>query len=1133
MHLYSAERAEDLAERLAEVLVDDPLDPMESEWMAVPTVGLRRWLMIQLAGRLGASDPDLGDGIAANFDVALPADLLDNVLRADAPDGDDRAWSLDRIVWPLLDLADSGAHDPQLAEFVRLPPSGSRYSRARRVADLFDRYHRHRPTMVRAWWAGDDIDATGGRIDSSLAWQPHLWRALRVRIGLPSPPERLPGALERLRSGALRPALPGRLHFFGFTSLPGTGFSELIQAVGAHVDVRVFLLEPSAFDVTAMLRKFPRPAPGQARLRAADPTAELVRHPLLRSWGRVPREAAVLLADATADGLPPIERLVADDDGGAPDTLLTRLQRALRSDEVPTARSARADDRSLGFHACFGAMRQVQVARDALLHLLADESTGLSEEDVLVLCPRLDRFAPLVEAVFGGGSGAGEPADGPPSLRFTIADQSIRSVNPVIGAAATLLELVVGRFEAADVLDFLALAPVRKRFGIDDDDLAKIARWVGACNVRWGLDAEHRELFGVTAAVDGYSWQAALDRLLLGTAVEDGSFELAIGGVAAHGIDGGDVEVLGRLAEVVTLLADLSRASRQPRTASQWVDLVWATCSSLFDAPTDQAWQMQALASIVASARDQAQVDGAPSTTVVDYLDIRRFLGRMLDDSPGRPGFFRGGITVTSMAPLRWVPFRVVCILGMDQDAFGVPPASTEDLLAAMPQLGDPDARSDDRQRLLEAVLAARDHLVVVREGRDVRTNQEVRPSVVATELFEAVLALVPGGEQEALRSALEIVHTRHSFDPAALARDRPWSFDPVDRLAATARAHRPATAPPLVPRPLSIPEIDVVELDDLRSFLTKPVPYFVRSILGIRLPDPVEAPPMQLPVAIDSLEQWHVGTRLLDARLHGRSYEEWLAWERAASSLPPGSLSTELLADVHGTVEAILAELALREVAPSVHTHVSIDVLVDERTRVVGSVPLRLGPATPGSARSTYSKLKPVHKLEAWLDLMALQAQDPDQAWRSIVAGRSPTTTGEAEVVDLVSAHEPPERGVEARRALGRMVDCFRRGRREPIPLFPTLSYHLHAGDAAPKHWSAYAGGGDASDRDTLFAFGELGFHDVLALPVEPHDPQGTGGRAHCFAEHLWSAYDRSVVPVGDEAPSGSGGPSDHEGGR
>ena len=453
-----------------------------------------------------------------------------------------------------------------------------------------------------------------------------------------------------------------------------------------------------------------------------------------------------------------------------------------------------------------------------------------------------------------------------------------------------------------------------------------------------------------------------------------------------------------------------------------------------------------------------------------------------------------------------------------------------------MPQLGDPDARSDDRQRLLEAVLAAQDHLVVVREGRDVRTNQEVRPSVVATELFEAVLALVPGGEQEALRSTLEIVHTRHSFDPAALARDTPWSFDPLDRLAATARSDRQVTAPPLVPRPLSIPGIDVVELDDLRSFLSKPVPYFVRSILGIRLPEPVEAPPMQLPVAIDALEQWHVGTRLLDARLHGRYYQEWLAWERAASSLPPGSLSTELLADVRGTVEAILAELALRAVAPSVHSHVGIDVLVDERTRVVGSVPLRLGPETPGSARSTYSKLKPVHMLQAWLDLMALQAQDPDQAWRSIVAGRSPTTKGEAEVVDLVSAHERSERGNEARRALGRMVDCFRRGRQEPIPLFPTLSYHLHAGDAAPDHWSSYAGGGDASDRDIVFALGELGFHDVLALPVQPHDPPGADGRARCFAEHLWSAYDRSVVPVGDDpatAPSGSGGSSDQESGR
>ena len=79
----------------------------------------------------------------------------------------------------------------------------------------------------------------------------------------------------------------------------------------------------------------------------------------------------------------------------------------------------------------------------------------------------------------------------------------------------------------------------------------------------------------------------------------------------------------------------------------------------------------------------------------------------------------------------------------MDQPAFGSMSAPGDDLVAAAPELGDPDPRAEVRQSLLEAVLAAGDHLIVVRDGHDVRTNQEVPRSVVVAELFDAVTSLV------------------------------------------------------------------------------------------------------------------------------------------------------------------------------------------------------------------------------------------------------------------------------------------------------------------------------------------------------------------------------------------------------
>ncbi len=408
------------------------------------------------------------------------------------------------------------------------PAGASRFTRVRAVADLFDRYHLHRPEMIRAWADAHrsgavTVDGSGRAISSHAAWQPRLWRILRDEIGSASPPERMGGTLDLVRTDqlALDAELPSRLVLFGFTSLPGRDFLPLVEAVAIRRDVHLFLLEPHRFDLAALLDQWPRPG-GRS-------TPSAVRG---SDRGPGPAAAAAFVGTAAprvrpAPGRRSRPRHRAPDLG--PDrrrarrTLLERLQADIRSDAEAVPGPVGPDDRSLRFHSCFGPMRQVQVARDAILHLLDDPASGLAEEDILVVCPGLEKFAPLVEAVFGPSGGSPDASDstGAPFLRYRIADRSIRSANPVLGATAALLDLVSGRFEIAQVLDFISLSPVRERFGFDDADLAVLAEWATEARVRWGLDPDHRSGFGVPATVVGNTWQAALDRLLIGSAVAD------------------------------------------------------------------------------------------------------------------------------------------------------------------------------------------------------------------------------------------------------------------------------------------------------------------------------------------------------------------------------------------------------------------------------------------------------------------------------------------------------------------------------------------------------------------------------------------------------------------------------------
>ena len=255
--------------------------------------------------------------------------------------------------------------------------------------------------MVRSWAVGNDVDGTGDPLSDHDAWQPHLWRLVRQDVGEPSPPERWPELLGRLAQGELTLDLPPRLILFGFALLPGGGFLELVRAVAEHRDVHLFLLEPSHLDARELRQASPRRSAAGRRLRADDATADVTPQPLLRSWGRLHRETALLLADAEADGVP--ERQWVDEERGAgPATLLGRLQHDIETNAVASG-PVEFDpaDRSVRFHACFGPTRQVEVLRDALLHLLNEPASDLTEDDIVVVCPNLERFAPLIQAVFG------------------------------------------------------------------------------------------------------------------------------------------------------------------------------------------------------------------------------------------------------------------------------------------------------------------------------------------------------------------------------------------------------------------------------------------------------------------------------------------------------------------------------------------------------------------------------------------------------------------------------------------------------------------------------------------------------------------------------------------------------------
>ncbi|MHB8246270.1 MAG: exodeoxyribonuclease V subunit gamma [Acidimicrobiales bacterium] len=617
LHIASAAQVEPLAAALAAVLAEPLSDLMTPEWVAVPTVGMQRWLALELARSLGASGPGSTDGVAANIAFNFPGALRQAVLAVGASDKAAGPWQVEHLVWAILEVLQAGTADDRLGALTVLPPGATWFGRARRLADLFDRYAVRRPDLVLHWNAGRDVDTAGRPLAEHDLWQPHLWRLTRDRIGEPSPPERLPELLEALRAGTLPLDMPPRLAIFGVTTLPsGAPFLELAESVAAHRDLYLFLLDPSPA-ATARIRTVTLAAPPQLDLpRAEDRSDEDVRHPLLRSWGPPYRERTVLLAAAEARGLPEARQVNEHppERGEVTGSLLERIQHDLRADVPPAGDfDLNRDDRSIQVHSCHGQTRQVEVLRDAILHLLADDPT-LCEDDIVVLCPAIEQFAPLLEAGFGPSaeaSGTG-PTGATPRLLYRIADRSLRSSSPVLSALDLLLELVAGRCTASKMLEFLSLSPVRQRFEFDDDALGTIENWIIKTNARWGFDGMHRASWGLPVELIANTWRATLDKILMGVAVSDDDIDLAAGEITPFGVEGGDIAIAGRFADAVARLAAIARDMARPRTAAAWCEALSAASGQLFSVERAQSWQLEQLQRMIGEIGDQAVVAGAP-----------------------------------------------------------------------------------------------------------------------------------------------------------------------------------------------------------------------------------------------------------------------------------------------------------------------------------------------------------------------------------------------------------------------------------------------------------------------------------------------------------------------------------------
>ena len=879
LHVHHSNRLERLADRLCEVIAA-PLGPaLAPETIVVPNPGMARWLSLAVAQRLG---------VAANLDCVFPAAFVWRVLRAqDATLPPLPPAEQGPLLFALLAAFAAPDRPAEVGRYLADDDGLKAWQLARRLADAYQRYQVFRPEWLADWEQG------GGN-----GWDARLWQ--RVAAGQPHQGRLLIELAGRVKAGRLVTAgLPARVSVFGLSAL-APAYLELMQALAVDRDVHVQFFDPCA----AYWHELQTPRAVARRRRrwaqqamGVDPTDDAnASHPLLAAWGQAGRAFAAQLLDCNA-----IETEAYDDPGEA--SLLRRLQRDVLLLEPPRLADMPADDRSIEIHVCHSPLREVQVVYDRLLGLF-ERHPDLTPRDCVLMAPNIDAYAPHIAAVFGSAP-AGR------RIPYAIADRAPRAEQALAAAFLELLDLPHSRLPASQVLSLLELPALCRAFGIGDDAVPRLRTLVQQSGARFAFDADARAALGLPAT-DEHTWRAGLDRLLLGHATSE-----ALGDVLPLPLASTELaEAAGGLAELLRRLDALQHDLAGPHAPAEWTRRLLATLTLFEPGDEDEADTLALLRGAVLRLEAEAQAGGgaAPLPRAV----VKGYLTAALDEPGPARRFITGAVTCCALAPMRAVPFRVVCVLGLNDGEFPRRARPAEfDRLAGDYRPGDRVLRDDDRYLMLEALLAARDTLHLSYVGRRQADNAPLPPSALVTELLDVLRQMSDTGAR-VVEHPLQAFSARYGREPELITYAGEW-FE------------RAPPAPVFAARPLAVlakrGEPDDWTLDDLLGFVRSPARWFLQGRLGIRLRQVEEAPADEEPFYLAGLDAYAVGQQLVLAHLAGRAADDAYHQLRSTGALPAAAAGRWLFDHAWADAGALAARAAPLLAQPQPDRLVELDI--------------------------------------------------------------------------------------------------------------------------------------------------------------------------------------------------------------
>ncbi len=888
-------------------------DPFQSDIVLVQSPGMAQWLQMEIAKKRG---------VAANFQFPMPssfiwklyADNLPNVSTQNPFEKDSTLWRLMRLIPTFLQQKE---FEP-LKKYLASSPASEQqklYQLSLKVADLFDQYLVYRPEWIAAWEENNDekilaqinqqkqgLSALNptflSQIKGNIHWQGILWRALvddvqrdfggKVKHRAALNQQFL--ALCRDPNATLN--LPERIFIFGIPALP-TVYLNIFQGISAKTDVHLFfnnpcqeywgdlrdlsksyLLERQRFvkesDDVKPLISAEQVSWEPADLDYTNQQEELFSgNPLLASWGKMGRDFLYQLVRDEEN----IQAISRDYYAELPEkTLLGQIQNQILTLSHGALNIAK-NDRSLVVKSCHSAMREVEVLHDYLLDLFNQnqhkpKDEQITPKDVVVMVADVNQYTPYIQAVFGANS-----ADAP-VIPFSISDSKLSESDVIVSSYLSLLNLRESQFGAEEVLALLDIPAIRERFNIALADLEQIREWVKESGIRFGLEKLQNTL-------NFNAWQAGLERMTLGYAMreEQGVWQDSLGLDSSYGLKG---QLVGAVNQFFTALNKWHQDLQKAHNIEKWREKLTALLTDFFVQNEETADTLFYIQDCINAFADDLQTVNFEETLQADV--IAEVMSARLEETPNSLRFLAGKVNFCTLLPMRSIPFKVVCLLGMNEADY--PRSHTPnsfDLMQYHHQKGDRVRRDDDRYLFLEALLAARSHFYVSYVGCSIIDNQPKEPSVLVSQLIDYI--------NHYSENSLRIEqHPMTAFSPSNFQHEGKINRSFAKKWLPIAQFQERKCHEFVVPMGENQEPITEIELDRFVSFVENPVKFFFEKQLGVYFRDEDDRIEESENFTLNGLDHYRISNELL--HLEEAQFNDYFAKQRVKGIMPRGEFA-------------------------------------------------------------------------------------------------------------------------------------------------------------------------------------------------------------------------------------------------